>query len=257
MVSIEQILDPISVNDFFKNYWKKKHLVLRRNKFKDLYSFNDLDKYLNQYPDIKSLQILNYDNKDTRWCLDKVKNGKLKLPMLSKQDVYDLWKQGKSFVIPFAEYQSKKLVDICFELEKYFANGQVNVYASPMANSKSFPAHADGTENFLFHVHGKVKWTLYKDFKNKDILDEFVLEAGDLLYIPIGMYHKVETVGPRILLSIHFKNKNNQSLDKFIIGGDNNRNKWYNWLPDLPQDKNKRPARLMNKARWSKPYFKL
>jgi len=253
MVSIEQILDPIDVKTFFSTYWKKKHLVIRRNKFKDLYTFEQLDKYLNQYPDVKSLQILNYNDKDERWCLDKHK--KLKQPMLSKQDVYTLWTKGKSFVLPFAEYQSKKLVDICFELEKYFDRGQVNVYASPAANSKSFPPHRDGTENFLFHQYGRVKWTLYKDFDNKEILDEFILEPGDLLYIPIGMFHKVETLGPRILLSIHFTNKKNQSLEKFSVGGSNSRRKWYNWLPELPTATIKRPARLMNKARWSKPYF--
>lgn len=258
MVKIEEILDPITPNTFFKEYWHKKHLVLRRNKFKDLYTFKDLDVFMNKYPHLRGLQILDYDNKDTRWCLDKVRSGKLKLPMLTKQTVYDLWKQGKSFVIPFAEYENKKMVDICFEFENYFGNGQANVYASPKAGSKSFPAHSDGTENFLFHQHGKVKWTIYKEFapdKPKEILDEFILEAGDLLYIPTGQYHKVDTIGPRILISIHFRDKENQSLKQFKIGGENKRNKWYNWLPDTPLKKTKRPVRLMNKSRWSKPYF--
>jgi ribosomal protein L16 Arg81 hydroxylase len=255
--TIQEILDPISVNVFFKEYWQKKHLVIRRNKYKGLFTFNMLGDYLNQYPDVKSLQILDYDDNDTRWCLDKVKKKKIDQPMLSKQQVFDLWKKGKSLVIPFAEYQKKALVDICFELERYFSHGQVNVYASPKADSKSFPAHQDGTENFLFHTEGKVKWTLYKDFDNKEVLDQFTLEAGDLLYIPIGIYHKVETVGPRILLSIHFKNKKNQTLDNFKItsNNENNRRKWYNWLPEFEKKIKRAPQRLMNKPRWSKPYF--
>ena len=55
----------------------------------------------------------------------------------------------------------------------------------------------------------------------------------------------------------HFANKKDQALDKFNISSlsENNRNKWYNWLPDMPKQKKKRPVRLMNKARWSKPYF--
>ena len=255
MVKIEDILDPISVKNFFQNYWQKKHLVIRRNKFKDLFTFKLLDNYLNKYPHVRSLQILDYDDKDNRWCLDKHK--KLKQPMLSKQQVYDLWRKGKSFVIPFADYEHKPLVDICFELEKYFSHGQCNVYASPKAGSKSFPPHRDATENFLFHTEGRVKWTLYKDFDNKEILEEITLEAGDLLYIPIGMWHKVDAPGPRMLISIHFNNKKNQSLKKFEITSNkaNNRNRWYNWLPDIPKPKKKRPVRLMNKPRWSKPYF--
>lgn len=255
MVTINEILDPIDVGTFFKEYWKKKHLVVRRNKFKNLFNFKLLDTYLNKYPHVRSLQILDYDDKDTRWCLDKHK--KLKQPMLSKQEVYKLWRKGKSFVIPFADYEHKPLVDICFELERYFSHGQCNIYASPKAGSKSFPPHKDGTENFLFHTEGRVKWTLYKDFDNKEILEEITLEAGDLLYIPIGMWHKVDAPGARMLISIHFANKKDQALDKFNISSlsENNRNKWYNWLPDMPKQKKKRPVRLMNKARWSKPYF--
>ena len=261
MVSIEEILDPVGVNNFFKNYWGKKHLVIRRNKFKNLFNFKDLSNYLNRYPNVKGLQILNYDDKDTRWCLDKVRSGKLKLPMLSKDEVYKLWKQGKSVVIPFSEYEKKDLVDICFELEKYFQRGQANVYASPKANSKSFPAHADGTENFLFHTEGKVKWTIYKDFAPSganEVLDEFILEAGDLLYIPSYQYHKVETVGPRILISVHFSNKKNQSLENFSITpiSKNKRDKWYQWEPYVTVTK-KVPVKQnrMNKSNWSKPYF--
>ena len=47
MVTINEILDPIDVGTFFKEYWKKKHLVVRRNKFKNLFNFKLLDTYLN------------------------------------------------------------------------------------------------------------------------------------------------------------------------------------------------------------------
>ena len=41
--------------------------------------------------------------------------------MLSKKDIYDNWNNGKSFILPFAEYQNKELVDICSEFERYFS----------------------------------------------------------------------------------------------------------------------------------------
>tara|TARA_Y100001937_G_C7041814_1_gene294943 strand:- start:45 stop:827 length:783 start_codon:yes stop_codon:yes gene_type:complete len=254
-ITLEKILYPISVGEFFKKYWKKKHLILRRNKFKDIYGWEDLELYLNRYPYVRGLQIIDYDDNDTRWCHDKVMSGKLKLPKLSKKQVFDLWRKGKTFVIPFAEQENKKLHDIVYEFENYFHHGQVNIYASPVKGSKSFPAHKDGTENFLFHTHGKVKWTFYKDGKDKEILEEVTLEAGDLVYIPIGMYHKVDAVGPRILCSIHFKNKPNQSLEKFKIQRDNNRPPWYKWSPLTTVKIPKKKVRLMNKSNWSKPYF--
>jgi len=260
-ITLEQILEPVGVANFFKNYWGKKHLIIRRNKFKDLFTWNDFNNYLNRYPHVKGLQIIDYRKEgDGRWCLDKVRNNKLQEILLSKKEMYKQWtNEDRTFVIPFVEYEKKTLVDICFEFEKYFGHGQANVYASPKANSKSFPAHADGTENFLFHTEGKTKWTVYKEFapaKPNEIAEEFILEPGDLLYIPQYQYHKVDTIGPRILISIHFKNKPNQTLEKFKVttNKQNNRPVWINWQPKQKQ-KPKSQARLMNKANWSKPYF--
>jgi len=263
-ITIEKILDPVTPDLFFKEYWGKKHLIIRRNKFNNLFNFKHFTNYINRYPDVKHLQILDYDNKDTRWCLDKIKQGKLKQPFYKKKTINKLWQEGKSFVIPFAEKENKQLVDILFELERYFKRGQVNVYLSPCAGSKSFPAHGDATENFLFHQYGKVKWTIYKEFipnKPKEILDEFTLDAGDLLYIPTYQYHKVETVGPRILCSIHFSNKDNQSLNKFQVTSldENKREKWYDMEDVLEKPKrrviiNRRFPNLS--GNWKQPYFK-
>lgn len=263
-ITLKEILDPIDPKVFWLKYWNKKHLVIRRNKFKDLFTWNDFDKYLNQYPNMTGLQILDYrKDGDGRWCLDKVKKKKLKLPMLSKDKIYELWsKWGKSLVLPAAQDQKQDLVSILFELEKYFQRGFCNVYASPRANSKSFPAHADQTENFLFHTEGKVKWTIYKEFapdKPKEILDEFILEAGDLLYIPQYQYHKVDTVGPRILISVHFENKPQQSLKKFKISTEkeNKRNRWYDFKPKQEKENKPKAAKWrMQSMNWKKKYFR-
>ena len=266
-ITLKEILDPIDPKVFWLKYWNKKHLVIRRNKFKNLFTWHDFNRYLNQYPHMNGLQILDYrKDGDGRWCLDKIKKKQLKLPMLSKQKIYEMWaKWGKSFVLPFAEHQKKDLVDILFELEKYFEKGYCNVYCSPRANSKSFPAHSDQTENFLFHTEGKVKWTIYKEFapdKPKEILDEFVLEAGDLLYIPQYQYHKVDTVGPRILISVHFSNKPKQSLKQFRITStkENKRNRWYDWKPKLYDSKGRatdtgKKWRMQSNS-WKKKYFR-
>ena len=146
---MKELLDPVDPKVFFKEYWGKKHLVLRRNKFKNLFDWNDFEQYMNEFPKIPNLQIIGWDDKHEKWCLDKVKKGKLKLPMLTKTQVHKAWTDGKSFVIPFAEYRKEVLMNVCKTFERYFAKGQVNVYASPGKGSKSFPAHADNTENFF------------------------------------------------------------------------------------------------------------
>ncbi len=232
---MKELLDPVDPKVFFKEYWGKKHLVLRRNKFKNLFNWNDFEQYMNEFPNVPNLQIIGWDDKHEKWCIDKVKKGKLKLPMLNKPQVHNAWRQGKSIVIPFAEYRKEILTDVCKAFEKYFDKGTVNVYASPGKGSKSFPAHSDNTENFLFHTEGRVKWRIFKEFapdKPKEILEEFVLEAGDLLYIPQFQYHEVLPIGARILCSIHFANKKNQTLKNFKISTKSKRAPWYKWQPE-------------------------
>jgi mannose-6-phosphate isomerase-like protein (cupin superfamily) len=277
-ITLEDILDPVSPKVFFKEYWGKKHLVIRRNKFRNLYTWQDFNRHMNMYPDIKALQIVNwkdgngYDESGKllgRWCLDKVRSGKVKTDMLTKRDIWHEWaKHKRTFVIPFADYQKEDLIKICHAFEQYFGHGQVNVYASPAEGSKSFPTHSDGTENFLFHTEGKTKWTMYDGFAPGgpgEILDEFVLEPGDLLYIPTYQYHSVTTVGPRMLLSIHFKNKKEQSLNNFRITNleDSKRKKWYDWKPErfYKKDGTKIIERIDPKWRmksnsWKEKYFK-
>jgi hypothetical protein len=73
------------------------------------------------------------------------------------------------------------------------------------------------------------------------------------------MYHKVDTIGPRILLSIHFANKPDQTLDNFKITpySQNKRSKWYNWAPYKKIKVVRKVQHVKsNKSNWSKPYFK-
>ena len=210
---------------------------------KNLYTWDDLNTHVNQYPEIKGLQILDYDDKDGRYCLDKVKSKKLKQPFITKEQVYKLWEKGKSFVIPLAEYQKEELVKTCLNLEQYFGRGCANVYMLPGGGSKSFPAHTDSTENFLLHTYGETKWTIYKEFrgdKPRNIVAEYTLTPGDILYLPTYLYHKAESQTPRISISVHFHNKENQTLDNFRITKkeNNKRPKWYDFKKVINENSN-------------------
>ena len=57
-ITIEQILDPITPEKFFKEYWNKKHLVIRRNNFKNLYGRVGYPKVLSYSLDRKLKHIL-------------------------------------------------------------------------------------------------------------------------------------------------------------------------------------------------------
>lgn len=57
-----------------------------------------------------------------------------------------------------------------------------------------FPSHFDPCNQLIMHVTGSKRWWV----KNKDGVEgpPFVCEAGDVLYMPIGVHHRIENLSP-------------------------------------------------------------
>jgi len=228
-LNFKELLGPVGVDRFYEQYKGKRHFIIKskENKFHDYFSWKEFDNYLNQYKigqwdRLNQLQIV--DNKG-RWCKKKDPNPK------TREEMYKLWNEGHSFILTLSEFLNEKLWKQCQEFEKYYGGGQANIYCSKREDAKVFPIHADSTDNFLFHVRGKIRWFIYNEFhfpgmmyspQSTTLLESFVLDEGDLLYIPKGQYHRVETLSPRISISFHFTERG----DKPYI-----RNDWYDWKP--------------------------
>ena len=87
-----------------------------------------------------------------------------------------------------------------------------NFYVANKVGMPSFSPHCDVDDNFVVHVEGSVRWTLYKNkfytsSRSTDlqaspiILDEFTMTPGDVLYIPCFRYHHAQSLTPRISVS--------------------------------------------------------
>ena len=160
-----------------------------------------------------------------KWCKKKSKE------KYSREQIYDFWNQGCSFILTLSEFLNETMWKQCQEFEKHYGIGQANIYCSSQKDAKCFPIHADSTDNFLFHVRGNIRWYIYKEFADKGnyrpddaTLEEVVdLSDGDLLYIPKGKYHKVDTLSPRISISFHFQ--------EATPGKPYRRKEWYDWKP--------------------------
>ena len=227
-MKFEELLSPIGVERFYREFKGKKCLVIKseENIFKDYFSWRELDNYLNQnkigaWDRAPQLQVVLPDGR--KWCKKKSKEYK------SREELLALWKNGSSFVITISEFLTQEMWEQCQEFEKHYGIGQANIYCSNNKEAKCFPIHADSTDNFLFHVRGKVRWYIYKEFatdvmRPKDATLEKVidLDEGDLLYIPKKKYHKVDTLSPRISISFHFQERGKQPYK---------RNNWYDWKP--------------------------
>ena len=230
---LSELLHPISPKKFREEIYEKRIYWWKAppggsHRYDDLYSWQRFDSYLNDWRNSNHVQMADVNEKgkvsrDAKW--DKGRDIKL-----SKGDVYNYWRHGHSIVIPFCEYQSQTLWTICntFEKQMPFGSGCSNMYCSSKTNAHTFAPHRDDTENFLFHIDGQVKWRFYKRDKEEkgklNVYQDIILGRGDLLYIPTGVYHDTQPLGPRLTASVHFPKFKKKDIDD-----KDNREKMYDW----------------------------
>ena len=226
-IPFEQLL-PMSVERFYDEYKHKKFFIAKSDKpiFKDHFSWVELDRYLNGHGlngwfRMPQCQIITPDGK---YCHKKVKK------KLNREEIFKLWNDGNSFIFTLSEFLNKTLWQQCVEFEKYYGIGQANIYCSNTKDARCFPIHADSTDNYLFHVRGKIRWYIYNEFefdcpKEKATVGTTVdLNEGDMLYLPRKLYHRVDTLSPRISISFHFTERGPKPYK---------RAEWLDWLGEI------------------------
>ncbi len=227
-IPFEQLL-PMPIERFNDVYKDKKYFVAKseENIFKDHFSWKELDMYLNSHKlngwdRMPQLQIVTPTGK---YCHKKAK------VKLTREEIFEYWQQGCSFILALSEFLNKTMWQQCQEFEKHYGIGQANLYCSNMKGARCFPIHADSTDNFLFHVRGDVRWYIYNEFEyDCPIRDEATVESvidlseGDLLYIPRKLYHRVDTLSPRISISFHFTERKNKPYKRV---------EWIDWLGEI------------------------
>ena len=221
---LDQLVEPIGRERFYKEYKDKQYVIIRGNDIKDHFSWKEFDDYLNSldasgHDRMPHFQMVLDDGQ--KYCKRKAKE------KLTKEKIHNLWHSGHSAVLTICEFLNRTMYKQCQAFEKVYGPGQANIYCSGKKDALCFPIHADSTDNFLFHVRGDVQWHLYDAFapnegkiepgkwrSNKWMEEEepeadvFTLGEGDVLYIPRFQYHRVTSVGPRISISYHFHEPN-------------------------------------------------
>ncbi|WP_369153458.1 cupin domain-containing protein [Streptomyces sp. R17] len=127
------------------------------------------------------------------------------LATFDTEAILDLYAGGGTITLNQAHQCNEQLAAFCAELAGVFcAPVAANVYITP-PNSQGFAAHADTHDVILLQSEGRKKWKLQKELeflatpRSPNVCtdpmatatwDEFVLEAGDALYIPRGLLHE-------------------------------------------------------------------
>jgi ribosomal protein L16 Arg81 hydroxylase len=74
----------------------------------------------------------------------------------------------------------------------------VHIYFSMLSSSGTLGNHKDSEDVFFVLAKGFMKWVIENE--------EFVMNPGDMIYIPKGIFHNPIPLSPRIGISIGFPN---------------------------------------------------
>ncbi len=212
--SLQWLVNPVSTQEYFENYWEKRSLVVQREDpdyFASLLSFAEVDRVITtldrRYPDIclknaKDRAMTQADYTLAEGALDVAK-------------VYQLFEQGSTVTLAFLDTVIPALNVLCRNLESEFSCPlQANVYMTP-PRAQGAEAHYDTHDVFVLQIAGSKRWTIFGSPVESPLPGqefnaqahelgaptlEFELKAGDLAYIPRGVGHEAHSTD---VVSLH------------------------------------------------------
>lgn len=213
--SFDEILAPMSADEFFAEYYNRKplHIPAVGAKFSSLMDWNSLNSMLNMTEvwTPSSLQLVQDGEimPAAQYCRPSVDSeGKSQLRPDAKL-VTTLLEQGASLIANSIDTLTPGLAAIADSLESALnGKAQTNLYCS-WRERRAFNSHFDTHDVFAIHTVGEKTWYIYEGrldnpishpkFKNfgqayhetnkGKIIAEVMMRPGDLLYIPRGQYH--------------------------------------------------------------------
>jgi len=202
------VLEPVSEEEFFTNYWETQPLHIARsssNPFEQLISISAIEDLLSTnelfYPTVQlshaGKRILPAEYSDEQ---NKIISGR----------VVERYRLGSTIVLTHMHKLHKELMGLCRDMHRRFMmRCQTNVYLSPAGN-QGFNPHFDTHDVFILQVSGNKTFNFYSggcqlptsaDSFNKDVheigsqTESIALSAGDTLYIPRGFTHDAVASG--------------------------------------------------------------
>ncbi len=141
--------------------------------------------------------------------------------------LYERLREGATLILDAVNEFGGPLQTLCEGLASEFsASSQANLYAC-WGQSQGFDVHWDDHDVFVIHLEGAKRWLLYGTTRPSPLrrevcdghlrppepIEEIVLEAGDMLYLPRGYWHAaVGMGGPTLHLTVGLTRKNGHDL---------------------------------------------
>lgn len=200
-LSLSSLVAPAATDEEFRaRYWEQQPLIIHRKNpdyYDDLFTLQDFDAAIVRSPDYVKLA-----NAATS------KNVSYKSGITQGiEAVLDDMRAGGTLVLDQLHRREPKLGLLCRVLAAELGHRfQTNLYLTP-PNGKGFSPHWDNHDVFILQVVGSKHWKVEKDRRTipdkheamgsegrelRGELHSFVLEQGDLIYMPRGFVHAAE-----------------------------------------------------------------
>ena len=235
---LQTILAPITLEEFYKDYFEKKPLVVpaaskkAKSRYSDLLSLESIKALTQKHPMYygRDLNVTKYkkgeDGVKRRVTLDKLPeegNYDEEEPQGVLVDNAELWSNYESgctirLLCPHKYNDAVQSLLSTLELEFQCMVG-ANAYLTPPRSSQGFAPHYDDIDAYCLQLQGSKRWKVYKptlelprtsseDFTTKDLEEmtpvlDVTLEEGDLLYMPRGWIHQACTLRENNMHSLH------------------------------------------------------
>ncbi len=218
MPRLAALLDPIGVDEFFARYRDREHVVVHRGdpkRYADLVDLAGVESFIFETnPRSTELQVLHEGPVDRAGYI--YPSGLVDALALSR-----LYEEGHSIVLPHAHLHLAPLGYLVRGLEDELGcRAQTNLYLSP-PGAAAFAPHYDTHDVLVLQIHGEKEWTLFEGPApvpatrrfDPDVdecgaaVETFLLEAGDVCYVPRGLVHRAAaTTGAslHVTLGLHW-----------------------------------------------------
>ena len=200
-VTLARLISPISEEEFRKEYFERKPLIISRNDsnfYDDLLTLEDFDRGIATTTSyVKTAEAKSK------------KNAKLGSGSSERERLLADMRGGSTLVLDQFQDREPKLGLLCRRLEQELSHRfQTNCYLTPPQGA-GFTPHWDNHDVFVLQVFGSKHWKVEKqrrrlpgksDFmaeeEGRTVREEdafsFTLNQGDMIYIPRGVVHAAE-----------------------------------------------------------------
>ncbi|PEQ91726.1 hypothetical protein CN481_15670 [Bacillus sp. AFS006103] len=218
MKVLKQWINEINVNDFFETYWGNEKILYKLNQgitipF-DLKRFERILFSSNlHYPQVKLFD--NGGTVDVRLYTESNHIG-IDSKISQRKLLQDRFLQGKTIVINNLQNLDSAMNDFLKQIETMFGcKANINAYYTNGPARGANP-HYDLHHIFAVQLHGQKEWKvgpIMLDSPHPDHHQQFVgehpsfssvysVKKGEILYMPPGMWHDVETTSVSLHLAI-------------------------------------------------------